>query len=213
MYKYDIPYPKKDQYVLLFNTDSTKTDSPINMAKSVPYLKAKMKAHRDAMVELGYDDKAFYCILAPNKDIVFTKTFQKGERGNSKVPYHVESPKPDINYREAYLYDRKGDIVIIEKTGVFAEAVYNVVCNDAGEVITDLKLLKLLGDFIFYEPVPVMVTRKAQVSIATYLPQTKEEFAKLPGCGEKLYDKCGEKIINFVNEYLKSKKLRRPNEL
>ena len=60
----------------------------------------------------------------------------------------------------------------------------------------------------FHKPVPVMVTRKAQVSMATYFPQTKEEFIKLPGCGEKMYDKCGEMITVFIKSYLdvKSKK-------
>ena len=202
MYIYDIPYPKKDQFVLLFSPNDKLSGPPINMSKNVSYLKAKMKAHRDEMVDLGYDGVAYYCIKNPNKEVIFTKTFQKSERGNSNVPYHVESPKPKINYKKAYLYDWKGDIVIEEKDGVFADAVFDVICDDTGDVITDLKLLKLLGDFIFYEHIPVMVTRKAQVSIATYLPQTKEEFTNLPGCGEKLYNKCGEKIIGFIKTYL-----------
>ena len=106
MYKYDIPYPKTDQYILLFCTDGKSWDDvPINMSKNVSYLKTKMKAHRDEMIELGYDDIGYYCIQDPNKNVIYTKTFQKGEKGNSNVPYHVESPKPKINYRKAYLYD------------------------------------------------------------------------------------------------------------
>lgn len=100
------------------------------------------------------------------------------------------------------MYDWKGDIVVEERKDVFPVAVYDVICNDDGEVLTDFKLLKSLSDFIFHKPVPVMVTKKAQVSIATYLPETKEEFAKLPGCGEKLYNKCGEMIIGFIKTYL-----------
>ena len=99
----------------------------------------------------------------------------------------------------------KGDIVAEERKDVFPVAVYDVICNDNGEVLTDLKLLKSLSDFIFHKPVPVMVTKKAQVSIATFLPESKEEFAKLPGCGEKLYNKCGEMIMHFVKEYLINK--------
>ena len=53
-----------------------------------------------------------------------------------------------------------------------------------------------------------MVTRKAQVSMATYFPQTKEEFIKLPGCGEKMYDKCGEMITVFIKSYLDVKSKR-----
>lgn len=206
MYKYDIPYPKKDQYALLFCTDGKSwNDAPINMSKNVSYLKTKMKAHRDEMIELGYDDIGYYCIQDPNKSVIYTKTFQKGEKGNGSVPYHVESPKPKINYRKAYLYDWKGDIVAEERKDVFPVAVYDVICNDDGEVLTDFKLLKSLSDFIFHKPVPVVVTKKAQVSIATYLPESKEEFAKLQGCGEKLYNKCGEMIMDFVKEYLINK--------
>ena len=185
MYIYDIPYPKKGQYVLLFCTDGKSWDDvPINMSKNVSYLKTKMKAHRDEMIELGYDDVGYYCIQDPNKETIYTKTFQKGEKGNSNVPYHIESPKPKINYKKAYLYDWKDDIVVEEIKDEFAVAIFDVICNDAGDVVTDLRLLKLLNDFIFQKPVPVMVTRKAQVRLATYLPQTKEEFIKLPGCGE-----------------------------
>lgn len=204
MYKYDISYPKKDQFTLLFCTDG-KSWGIINVSKNVSYLKSKIKAHRDEMMDSGHVDVGYYSIEAPNKDIVFTQTFQKGERGNSSVPYHVESPKPDISYKKAYLYDRKGDIVIEEKPSVYADAVFDVICDDTGKVITDLKLLKLLDDYIFYERVPVMVTRKAQVSMATYLPQTKEEFIKLPGCGEKMYNKCGEIIMDFIKSYLNTK--------
>ena len=206
MYIYDIPYPKKDQYVLLFCTDGKSwNDIPINMSKSVSYLKTKMKAHRDEMVELGYDDIGYYCIHDPNKNVIYTKTFQKGEKGNSNVPYHIESPKPKINYKKAYLYDWKGDIVVEEIKDVFAVAIFDVICNHAGDVVTDLRLLKLLNNFIFHKPVPVMVTRKAQVSLATYLPRTKEEFIELPGCGEKLFDKCGIMLIDFIKEYLVNK--------
>lgn len=103
------------------------------------------------------------------------------------------------------MYDWKGDIVLEERMDSFAVAEYDVICNDTGNVLTDLKLLKALTDFIFHKPVPVMVTRKAQVSMATYLPQAKEEFINLPGCGEKLYNKCGEMIMDFIKSYLDAK--------
>lgn len=40
MYKYDIPFPNKEQYTLLFRHDA-KSSIPINVAKSVSYLKTK----------------------------------------------------------------------------------------------------------------------------------------------------------------------------
>ena len=204
MCKYDIRYPNKNQYSLLYSHDG-KLWGPVNVSKNISYLKTKLKAHRDEMLDFGYDDIGYYRIEAPNKDIIFTRTFQKGERENSNVPYHKESPKPKINYKKAYLYNWEGDIVVEERKDNFALAEYDVICNDDGNVLTDLKLLKSLTDFIFHKPVPVMVTRKAQVSMATYFPQTKEEFVKLPGCGEKMYGKCGEMIMDFIKLYLDGK--------
>ena len=69
MYKYDIPYPKKDQYVLLFCTDGKSwNDALINMSKNVSYLKTKMKAHRDEMIESGYDDIGYYSFTQNHGD-------------------------------------------------------------------------------------------------------------------------------------------------
>ena len=41
MYKYDIPFLNKEQYTLLFGHDA-KSSIPINVAKSVSYLKTKI---------------------------------------------------------------------------------------------------------------------------------------------------------------------------
>jgi len=102
MYKYDIPYPKKDQFTLLFCTDG-KSWGVINVSKNVSYLKSKIKAHRDEIINSGHDDVGYYSIEAPNKEIVFAQTFQKDERGNSNernkegfrnhVSIHMESPR------------------------------------------------------------------------------------------------------------------------
>ena len=102
MYKYDIPHPNKDQYSLCSSHDG-KSWYPLNVSKNTSYLKTKMKAHRDEMVDAGYDEEIHYCIKDPNQTIIFTKSFQKGVRGGSTTPYHVKSPKPDIIYKEAFL--------------------------------------------------------------------------------------------------------------
>ena len=74
MYKYDIPYPNKEQYALLYN------GAPINVSKNVSYLKAKMKAHRDSMPE---KTKGTYTITAPGGGVIFTRVFEEGEEGDS----------------------------------------------------------------------------------------------------------------------------------
>ena len=78
----------------------------------------------------------------------------------------------------------------------------HAICNDDGAIATDLKLLKHLSNFLYRERIPVMVTKKALVSMATYLPQDKESFIKLAGTGEKLYNKCGERFISEIRCYL-----------
>ena len=105
MYKYDIPFPNKEQYTLLFGHDA-KSSIPINVAKSVSYLKTKMKAHRD---EMGAEDIGVYSIVAPDGSLTYTRTFNKGELGNSSAPYHVIAPKPNIIYKRVYLYDPAAD--------------------------------------------------------------------------------------------------------
>ena len=203
-HKYNIQNLNPKKYTLFYNFNGELWGG-INSSKSVSYLKVKIKAHRDEMVELVYNDIGNYCIKNSNKEIIFTQSFQKDERGNSNVPYHVETQKPPIKYKKAYLYDKQGDIIVEKRTDVFAIIIFDVICNDTGEIVTDLKFLKSLSDFIIYKRIPVMVKSKAQVSMATYFPQTKEEFVKLPGCGEKMYGKCGEMIMDFIKLYLDGK--------
>lgn len=201
MYKYDIPFPKKDQYTLLFGHD-TKSLTPINVAKSVSYLKTKMRAHRD---EMGADDIGVYSIVAPDGSLSFTRTYNKGELGNSSAPYHVIAPKPNIIYKRVYLYDQVDDLTEIEDEHKFPITFYDAICNADGTIVTDLKLLKRLSNFLYRERIPVMVTKKALVSMATYLPQDKESFINLVGTGEKLYNKCGERFISEIRNFLREK--------
>ena len=111
MHKYDIPFPNEQQYTLLFGYDAESL-TPINVAKSVSYLKSKMKAHRDAC---GADSKGFYSIIAPDGTTVFTYTFVKDEQGNSTIPYHVIGPKPNIIVKRVYLYSSADDLTDVER--------------------------------------------------------------------------------------------------
>lgn len=48
----------------------------------------------------------------------------------------------------------------------------------------------------------VLISKKAQVSLATYKPLSKDEFIKLDGLGEKICDRCGTKLISLIESYL-----------
>lgn len=193
MYKYDIPYPKDDQYALLFN------GLTINVSKNKSYLKGKMKAHRD---EVGANDIGAYSIKAPNGSIVFKHTYQVGELGESKSPYQVIAPKPDIVYKSVFLYADEKCITDQVKEDARIITSYEAICNPDGTIATDLNLLKKLSDVVFYERLPIPSYKKLIVAMATYLPETKDELIKLQGMGEKLYDKCGERLLSVVKEYL-----------
>ena len=191
MYKYDIPFPKKDQYTLYYE------GFPINVAKSVSYLKTKMKAHRD---DMGSENPGSYSIVAPDGGTVYTRVFEKGEEGNSTTPYHVIGPKPV--YKTVYMYDAAEPLTETRRENEFPIITYDAICGPDGAVVTDLKLLKILSDMLYRERFPVMVTRRALVSMATYKPQDKASFVQLSGAGEKLYEKCGERFIKAIKDYL-----------
>ncbi len=196
MYKYDIPSSKGNQYTLLYN------GTPINVAKSITYLKAKMKAHRD---DVGSEEEGTYIIVAPNGSIIYDHEFSKGEKGNGKTSYHVIEPKPNINYKTVYMYDAAEPITETERKDTFPITTYEVICDSDGTIITDLTLLKFISDILLCECIPVMVTKKVLVGMATYMPLNKESFVKLSGAGEKLYEKCGERFISAIKEYLDKK--------
>lgn len=196
MYKFDIPSPKKDQYTLLYN------GYPINVAKSVAYLKAKMKAHRD---DIGAKETGIYSITSPDGATVFSYVFNEGEAGNSTAPYHVVGQRPNITYKTVYMYDADEPLSETERENTLPITTFEVICNEDGSVLTDLKLLKILSDLLYHEHIPVMVTRKALVNMATYLPQDKESFVSLAGIGDKMYNICGERFISAIKEYLAEK--------
>ena len=162
-----------------------------------------MKAHRD---DIGSGDIGAYSIVAPDGSLAYTRTFNKGELGNSSVPYHVIAPKPNIIYKRVYLYDSAAELTEVEREEENPLTFYDAICNADGSFATDLKLLKRLSSILFREFIPVMVTKKALVSMATYLPQDEESFVNLAGTGEKLYNRCGERFISEIRNYMAEKK-------
>lgn len=205
MYKYDIHLPKEGEYALCYSDDGITWSAPLNVSKKKWYLKSKMKAHRDVMISMGYNGKAYYRIEDYMQKVISTHIFQEGEKGGSTEPYSKETPKPKINYAKAYVYEYFGEIVTEERPDAFPITSFDVICDDDGKVLTDLKLLQMLCTFLYKERIP-LISRKPKVAIATYLPLSKETFVKLPGCGEKTFDKYGDRIIEFLKSYLDTAK-------
>lgn len=201
MYKYDIRLPQEGEYALCYSDDGITWSNPLNVSKKKWYLKSKMKAHRDEMISMGYNGKAYYRIEDHLQKVISTQIFQEGEKGGSTEPYSKEAPKPKTNYVKAYVYEYFGEIVTEERHDAFPITSFDVICDDDGKVLTDLKLLQLLCTFLYEERIPLL-SHKPKVSIATYLPLSKETFVKLPGCGEKTFDKYGDRIIEFLKSYL-----------
>jgi superfamily II DNA helicase RecQ len=85
---------------------------------------------------------------------------------------------------------------------MFPLTSYEAICDSEGTIVTDLALLKTLAEYLNRNVVPVMVTKKVLVGLATYKPQDKDSFVNLAGSGEKLYDKCGERFITLIKQHL-----------
>ena len=89
----------------------------------------------------------------------------------------------------------------IEKECVGEESI-QVICDDEGNTITDMKLLQYLYDLRCIKQFPVLITNKALVSMATYKPLSKEEFIDLPGLGLGIYRVCGEEFMKAIKSYI-----------
>lgn len=81
---------------------------------------------------------------------------------------------------------------------------FDLIVDDDGTILTDEKLLSIIRNYIFINSVDigVLISKRAQVSLATYKPLSKDEFIKLDGLGEKIYDRCGTKLISLIESYL-----------
>lgn len=176
MFKYDIPYPKSNQMTLTLN------GIPINVSKNKSYLVGKMKAHRVlSYEEFGSWPAAEYAIVDSNGKLIFKKIYTEGEKAVSNEPYNKVT-KDTTNY--------------ISKDG------FELIADEQGNILTDEKLLHFLRDFIYANRLPIHNSKQVSVQLATYMPTTKSEFVALKGLGEKMYDKCGEILLEVVKAYL-----------
>ena len=82
-----------------------------------------------------------------------------------------------------------------------------MIVDDDGELITDMKLLRQLRGLrikLMKEnscQAYNIIGNKGLVSLATYKPETKEEFISLKGLGESAYSSFGKAFVDEIKEY------------
>ena len=82
-----------------------------------------------------------------------------------------------------------------------------MIVDDDGELITDMKLLRQLRGLrskLMKEnncQAYNIIGNKGLVVLATYKPETKEEFISLKGLGEATYSSFGKAFVDEIKEY------------
>lgn len=103
---------------------------------------------------------------------------------------------------------KKAEVHITQKSEHFIEQDgFQIVVDDDGQYITDMELLaelRALRAQIMKEdnrPAYTIIGNKGLVSLATYRPETKEEFISLYGLGETTYQAYGDRFIKAIKEF------------
>ena len=84
---------------------------------------------------------------------------------------------------------------------------FNVVADDEGNIITDMELLAELRSLRLQiareenKAAFKILTNKSLVSLATYRPETREDFISLYGLGEVKYNDYGVKFIEAIKKF------------
>lgn len=99
----------------------------------------------------------------------------------------------------------------VHKTIFISKDEFYVVADDGGNVITNMELLadlRLLRFDIAEEkgiaPYKI-INNKGLVSLATYRPETREEFIALNGLSEAKYNEYGVRFINTIKKFYSTK--------
>ena len=99
----------------------------------------------------------------------------------------------------------------IHKTTFIGKDDFNVVADDEGNIITDMELLTALRALRFdiaeekgIAPYKV-INNQGLVSLATYRPETREEFIALHGLSETKYDSFGTLFIGAIKKFYAKK--------
>lgn len=125
------------------------------------------------------------------------------EKREQKIPRlksesHITRP---TERKKAEVHTTKKSEHFIEQDG------FQVVVDDEGQYITDMTLLSVLRSLrskIMQEEnctADTIIGNKGLVSLATYRPETKEEFISLYGLGETTYQTYGERFIKAIKDF------------
>lgn len=91
-----------------------------------------------------------------------------------------------------------------EKIKTVKSGDFDVIVDDAGNIITDTQILKNLrnirAEIASQNKLPLycICSNKTLVQLATYKPKTKEEFLSIKGIGEKWYDNYAPLFIDAI---------------
>lgn len=121
----------------------------------------------------------------------------------------VEMPQVQTIQKPTQPIERKkAEVHITQKSEHFIEQDgFQIVVDDDGQYITDMELLaelRALRTQIMKEdnrPAYTIIGNKGLVSLATYRPETKEEFISLYGLGETTYQAYGDRFIKAIKEF------------
>lgn len=86
---------------------------------------------------------------------------------------------------------------------------FQVIADDDGQILTDMKLLAYLRNVrsqimkVEKKAAYAIIGNKGLVSLATYRPETKEEFVALHGLGETTYNSYGRQFIQAIKDFEK----------
>ena len=162
---------------------------------------ATWSAWRDAGFEVLHGSKALFSVELIHGSKTDSKLYFFGYTMEAP-PWAKEGPRPPKpKYCKAFIEKTVVRMIDGEIKEVVEEEPFDVICDDDGTILTDLKLLKFLYDVRYARRFPVMITNKALVSMATYKPLTKEAFVALDGLGEGTYSKSGEEFIKAILSY------------
>ena len=174
---YDIVYPRKGQLTLLCNNQI------IANSKSKAYLRNRMCVFQDELCEIGLERENTYVIVdMQNNCILETHIYKVGEKGEGK------KRKPQ---------GRNIKFLEIEPIRPTKYSQCYVVVDEENKIISDLDLLGDLYDFRFYQHLPCETSNKTLAFLAAYPPETKDQLIDCYGFGAKMYEKCGERILEF----------------
>lgn len=115
----------------------------------------------------------------------------------------VQISTPPVERKKAEVHTTQKSEHFIEQDG------FQIVVDDDGQFITDMELLaelRVLRAQIMKEDnrsAYTIIGNKGLVSLATYRPETKEEFVSLYGLGETTYQAYGDRFIKAIKDFYK----------